>query len=191
MRVRRFSARACAAVVIATSLGTAVAVEARENQVIESIDRYCRASWRNARIAPQDWEECTQQTFLELLDRVSRDRWREAIENRQSSQRRELNRSIWRVAQRWRRASRPPGGSAELLAQTPGRVLSNDRSELDDVLRALGSPDSGLSARQQDVVRRWMGGSSVAEIAADLELPAARISDEKYKAIQKLRRVLA
>lgn len=191
MLSRRFSATAYAAVVLATSLGSATA-EAKESQAIESIDRYCQASWRNARIAPQDWEECTQQTFTELLDRVSRDRWGEAIENKNSSERRELNRSIWRIAQRWRRAPRFRHGSTELLAaQSPSPRKDSDEPNLDDVRRALSSPDTGLSARQQDVMRRWIEGNTVAEIAADLDLPPARVSDEKYKAIRKLRAKLA
>lgn len=187
MLSRRISATAYAAVVLATSLGSATA-EAKESGAIESINRYCQASWRNARIAPQDWEECTQQTFAELLDRVSRDRWSEAIENKNSSERRELNRSIWRIAQRWRRAPRPRHGSTELLAaQAPSPRKDLDHPGLDDVLQALSSPDTGLSSRQQDVMRRWIDGDTVAEIATDLDLPPARVSDEKYKAIRKLR----
>lgn len=191
MRQRRFSATAYAAVVLATSLGSATA-EAREGQAIESIDRYCQASWRNARIDPQDWEECTQQTFAELLDRVSRDRWSEAIENKESSERRELNRSIWRIAQRWRRAPRFRHGSTELFAaQASSERQRLDGPGLDDVRHALSSPETGLSARQQDVMQRWLDGSTVGEIATDLDLPPARVSDEKYKAIRKLREKLA
>ena len=191
MLPRRISATAYAAVVLATSLGSATA-EAKESGAIDSINRYCQASWRNARIAPQDWEECTQQTFAELLDRVSRDRWSEAIENKNSSERRELNRSIWRIAQRWRRAPRPRHGSTELLAAQASSPRNDlDEPGLDDVLQALSSPDTGLSSRQQDVMRRWIDGNTVAEIATDLDLPPARVSDEKYKAIRKLRAKLA
>ncbi len=183
---RRISATAYAAVVLATSLGSAAA-EAQESRAIESIDRYCQASWRNARIDRQDWEECTQQTFVELLDRVSRDRWAEAISNNQSSERRELNRSIWRIAQRWRRAPRFQHGVAFELAQTTPEREPLDGPGLDDVLRILSAPETGLSSRQQDVMQRWVDGSSIAEIAAELDLPTARVSDEKYKAIQKVR----
>ena len=191
MRPRRFSATAYAAVVIATSLGSAAAVEAKESHAIESIDRYCRASWRNARIDQQDWEECTQQAFVELLDRVSRDRWSEAIENRDSSERRELNRSIWRVAQRWRRAPRMRNGVAEHLAQAPTSDPPNEEPGLDEVLQKLTDRDTGLSPRQKDVIRRWIDGNSIAEIADDLDLSPARVSDEKYKAIRKLRGALS
>jgi hypothetical protein len=40
-------------------------------------------------------------------------------------------------------------------------------------------------------MRRWIDGDSVAEIAAALELPPARVSDEKYKAIRKIRAMVA
>ncbi len=190
MLSRRMSATAYAAVVIATSLGSATA-EAQESRAIESIDRYCRASWRNARIDRQDWEECTQQTFTELLERVSSDRWTEAIENNQSTERRELNRSIWRIAQRWRRAPRPRQGSTDMLAQAPASQPRSEEPGMDEVLQALSSPNTGLSSRQQVVMQRWIAGDSVTEIAADLDLPPARVSDEKYKAIQKLRAKLA
>ena len=57
--------------------------------------------------------------------------------------------------------------------------------------RALSAHESELSARQRDVMRRWIDGDSVAEIAAALELPPARVSDEKYKAIRKIRAMVA
>jgi DNA-binding CsgD family transcriptional regulator len=189
MLSRRVSAAACA-VFIATSIGSTV-TEAQENQAIESIDRYCRASWRNARIDRQDWEECTQQTFAEMLDRVSRDRWIEAIENTQSHERRELNRSIWRVAQRWRRSPRFQQVEADQLGHTTFESDRSDRPRLDEVLQMIDSPDSGLTPRQQDVLRRWVDGNSVAEIATQLDVTPARVSDEKYKAIQKLRAKVA
>lgn len=190
MLSRRISVTACAAVMLASSIGSASA-EAQESRAIESINRYCQASWRNARIDRQDWQECTQQTFVELLDHVSRDRWIEAIENNHSDERRELNRSIWRVAQRWRRAPRFRHGPVELLAQTPDKREKTEDAGLEAVVEILSSPEAGLSARQQDVMQRWLAGDSIAEIASDLDLAPARISDEKYKAIRKLRAVLA
>jgi hypothetical protein len=41
-----------------------------------------------------------------------------------------------------------------------------------------------LSSTQREIVSRWSDGESIAE---SLKLSPARISDEKYKAIQKLR----
>ena len=44
-----------------------------------------------------------------------------------------------------------------------------------------------LSPRQRRIVQMTLEGWSVHEMARELRLPAARISDEKYKAIRKLR----
>ena len=44
-----------------------------------------------------------------------------------------------------------------------------------------------LSERQQRIVRLSFEGWSVHEIAAELRTPPERVSDEKYKAIRKLR----
>ena len=44
-----------------------------------------------------------------------------------------------------------------------------------------------LTSRQQRIMQLSFDGWSVQEIAEDLALPAERVSDEKYKAIRKLR----
>ena len=44
-----------------------------------------------------------------------------------------------------------------------------------------------LSPRQQRILQLSFDGWSVHEIALELQLPAERVSDEKYKAIRKLR----
>jgi RNA polymerase sigma factor (sigma-70 family) len=64
------------------------------------------------------------------------------------------------------------------------RHLADDR----EVVRQVAA--EVLSSRQQQILDLSFDGWSVNEIAAKLELPAARISDEKYKAIRKLREVM-
>ena len=44
-----------------------------------------------------------------------------------------------------------------------------------------------LSPRQQQILRLSFEGGSVQEIAEELHLAPERVSDEKYKAIRKLR----
>jgi RNA polymerase sigma factor (sigma-70 family) len=44
-----------------------------------------------------------------------------------------------------------------------------------------------LSPRQQRIVQMSFEGWAVQEMAQELHLPAERVSDEKYKAIRKLR----
>ena len=50
--------------------------------------------------------------------------------------------------------------------------------------------NSVLSARQQRILALSRDGYPVPEIAEELGTSPERISDEKYKAIRKLRRVL-
>jgi DNA-binding NarL/FixJ family response regulator len=45
-----------------------------------------------------------------------------------------------------------------------------------------------LSPRQQRIIELCMDGWSIGDIAGQLQTPTAQISDDKYKAIQKLRR---
>ena len=48
-----------------------------------------------------------------------------------------------------------------------------------------------LTERQDRIVELWTHGWTVPEISQELGLPLARVSDEKYKAIRKLRGQLA
>ena len=93
---------AAKAIVFATTVAGGLLGAQAEAGALERINGYWATSWRNARIAPQDWDDCTQQVYAELLDRVSRDGLATAIEDAESRERRELKRSIWCTIQRWR-----------------------------------------------------------------------------------------
>lgn len=62
-----------------SALGTpaAVAREVPENtaRAVADISRYCTACWRNARLNPDCWPDCTQEVFSRLLERVDPDAW--------------------------------------------------------------------------------------------------------------------
>jgi hypothetical protein len=199
---RGLAISACAAVV-------AIAGAGEEAQAVEQMEKYCLASWRNARIMQQDWSDCTQQTIAELLERVPRERLVRAIDDNESEERRELNRTIWRVIQRCRRAPK----LQSLSGEGPAAAETNDPRALDSLLSddqrsdaagkaiqslaplgdvELGSAiaAAGLKGRQERILVAWSQGRKVAEIAAELGMTPARVSDEKYKAIQTLRRLL-
>ena len=89
----------CAAL-IAASFAVPVSADA-----VSSIERYCTSSWRQAGIPMHDWEDCTQDTMLELLSRLPQQKVIAAIEKPKSSERRELMRSVCCIAQRWRRSA--------------------------------------------------------------------------------------
>jgi DNA-binding CsgD family transcriptional regulator len=191
---RTLSTAACA-MLMAASVGQAAPlahcdVQQSEARAIERVQRYCQTSWRNAGIAPQDWEDCTQQTYVELLSRVARSRWLEALENDDSHERRELNRSIWCVAQRWRRRERLPSMAGD-VAQPSASERSDLQATVQDLRELIESPQVSLSKRQREILHRALDGDSVAEIADQLGDRPQRISSQKYKALEKLRALFA
>lgn len=162
-------------------------VHAAEGNAVERIQQYCSASWRNARISRQDWQDCSQAVLSELLERISTERMGHAIEDSDSAERRELNRAIWRVAKRWRRARRNlPLTEADDLTR-----YQNEEQSFNDAIAEMrelvASPQSSLTERQRQIIERSLDGNSVADIAEELSIPASRVSHDKYRAIRKLR----
>jgi len=161
---------------------------------IDAIQRYCTTSWRNARIAPQDWTDCTQEVFVRLLDRLPRDRISAAIDDSASEERRELNRSIWSTARRWQRRPRMLTNDSD-VADRPSES-GRESSCVEDVIDSIGAELNGvdapeLSPRQRHILTQWSLGATIAEIGEELDLLPARVSDEKFKALRKLRRRFA
>lgn len=171
--------RATCAALIAATFAVPVSAES-----IASIERYCTSSWRQAGIPMHDWEDCTQDTMLELLSRVPHKQLAHAIEKPQSSERRELMRSVWCVAQRWRRATQKRPVSLDLLGDWQ-EGTSSDTDFVDQ--EALSSAMQSLSSTQQQILGLFVDGNSIADIAKQLELSPAGVSDQKYKAIRSLK----
>ena len=177
---QRVSVAACAAAV-AASVSLAAAPASAAPQVLDKVQRYCAVSWRHAGIHPQDWSDCTQDAIAQLLERVPQDRLEAAFGDADSSERRELKRAIWRTAQRWRRAPR-------FLPLDPAvNQDSRDDHESCDLSDWLNNALDSLSLRQRRILTLWSQGWSIEEIAQEVGVPAARASDEKYKALRKLR----
>lgn len=183
---RRLSLAACA-VAVAATVGSAHASE--EPAALEGIQKYCAASWRNAGITKQDWPDCTQEAMAILLERISRKRLSHAIQNDQSPERRELNRSIWCMIQRWRRAPKHVSlDHRDTTVRTANGRSSEAGEELQD---AMVVAKRCLSTRQHQILSLCGDGWSISEIADKLDMSSARVSDEKYKAVRKLRQRLA
>lgn len=187
---RPTSLAACALVVAALgATADASAGEISEASAVDQISRYCSTSWRNAGIGSNEWPDCTQEAFAELLSRVSRAGLRVAIENPGSDERRELNRSIWCTIQRWRRARRP-GSLDGFDVDDPRTDDPVEALAADDLRELVDEARLDLSPRQSRILGEWLDGHSVGEIAERLNIAPARVSDEKYKAIRQLRRGL-
>jgi RNA polymerase sigma factor (sigma-70 family) len=100
----------------------------------------------------------------------------------------ELVRAIDAVKKRTQRQKRYSPQALDLVADRQD-VQRRDLNEQRAAVRAAAS--ELLSSRQQRIMQLSLEGWSVQDIGKKLDLPAERISDEKYKAIRKLRTHLA
>jgi RNA polymerase sigma factor (sigma-70 family) len=161
----------------------AAAVTSKE---VNDISRYCQACWRNARLHPDTWSDCTQDVLTRLLERVEATRWSNILVA-ESEERREFVRAIDAVKKRAQR-SRKFTGFAEELADhrtRPEERRNELREQVDQASQEV------LSHRQQRIVQLSADGWSIPDIASTLNTSVERVSDEKYKAIRKLRQHLS
>jgi RNA polymerase sigma factor (sigma-70 family) len=179
-RTRRVAPTAVALVIGLAAL----TAQASESDLVRDIQRYCTACWRNARLDPRLWEDCTQEVCCRLLTKAREgqlDLTQVLAED--APERRELVRAIDMVRKRVQRTKRfQPLDSCTPATDTDQR--HRDRLELGEILEAARR--AVLSKRQDKIIELWMRGWSVPEIGEELNLPLARVSDEKYKALRKL-----
>jgi RNA polymerase sigma factor (sigma-70 family) len=177
------------AVVLGTALSAwgpaRAAAEAPEAtlQTVTAIHRYCTACWRNARLPPDCWTDCTQEVFCRLLERLAPDAWNQVL-TAEGEERREFIRAIDTVKKRTQRSRKWSSGPVDTVADKRER---NERRLADDREAVRLAATSLLSARQQRILQFSFEGWSVQEIARELKVSPERVSDEKYKAIHKLR----
>jgi RNA polymerase sigma factor (sigma-70 family) len=178
-----------AAMVLGTALSAlgsgSVAAQAQEisNADITHVDRYCTACWRNAHLPVDRWGDCTQEVFRRLLDRVEPAGWGQLLE-RDSAERRELIRAIDAVKKSTIRQTRR---TTPLVGVVADSRLPNEERLAEDREAVAQAAGRVLSPRQQNILRLAFAGLSVQETAREMDLSPERISDEKYKAIRKLR----
>src|SRR5262249_54362135 len=173
------------AVVLGTALsalGSAPAARAEAPatcRAVADMSRYCTTCWRNARLHPESWSDCTQEVLQRMLERVTPDAWDQALKS-DGEERREFLRAIDTVKKRSQRQRRPVSIPLDQFADRNDlsqRRLADDR---ETVRHAAGEL---LSERQQRIVQLSLDGWSVHEIATELKTGPERVSDEKYKAI--------
>ena len=166
------------------ALGPSVgAAEQTAPRAVNDISRYCSTCWRNARLPADCWGDCTQDVLQRLLERVPPARWTQVFAA-EGAERQEFLRAIDTVKKRVQRDRQRWG---RIHDDVPDRSASRDWDlrETRAVLHEAAA--QSLSARQQRIVRWTCEGWSVADIAEELGVSAARVSDEKYKAIHRLR----
>jgi len=179
--------------VVAVVLGTALSalgsapVDAGVAQpalkAVTDLSRYCTACWRNARLHPDCWMDCTQEVLCRLLERVDPDSWNQALTS-DGEERREFIRAIDTVKKRSQRSRKL---QCTLVGDVPDCHSLHERSLANDLEAVDQAAGQLLTSRQRQILQLSFKGWQVADIAAKMKLPAERISDEKYKAIRKLR----
>jgi hypothetical protein len=162
----------------------ALSAQASESDLVRDIQRYCTACWRNARLDPRLWDDCTQEVCCRLLTKAREGQLDlTQVLADDTPERRELVRAIDMVRKRVQRSKKyqPLDGHVPAV-DTDQR--HRDRLELGEILEAARR--AVLSRRQDRIIELWMRGWSVPDIGEELQLPLARVSDEKYKALRKL-----
>jgi len=175
-----------AAVVLGTALaaggGTAKGATARPTaKAVEDISKYCQACWRNARLPADRWQDCTQEVFIRLLERVEAEKWGTVLKDDETNERREFIRAIDAVKKRTQRAKRFAG----LTPDVPD-MRGADNSIRDDRAAVAKAAAEVLSPRQRRILELTADGWPVPEIATELGTAVERVSDEKYKAVKTL-----
>jgi hypothetical protein len=168
----------------------ALSASATEPELVRDIQRYCTVCWRNARLDPGLWDDCTQEVCCRLLGKARAGALDlNLVLADDTPERRELVRAIDMVRKRVQRSKKYQPLDPQ---STPGPDLDRrhrDRQELGEILEAARR--AVLTARQDRIVELWTRGWTVPEIGEELGMPVARVSDEKYKALRKLENHLA
>jgi RNA polymerase sigma factor (sigma-70 family) len=174
-------------VMVAMVLGTALsalgpAAQSAQAKAVNDLSRYCTACWRNARLPADCWTDCTQEVLTRLLERVPTQEWGRMLRV-EGDERREFLRAIDAVKKRVQRG-RKWGQYPDAVAD---RRTAEDNSLAEQREELWKAADELLSERQRLILQRTIEGYSVQDIATALDLGPERVSDEKYKAIRKLR----
>jgi RNA polymerase sigma factor (sigma-70 family) len=178
------------AMVVGTALSAMNSEAARADQAPETtmravndMSRYCTTCWRNARLQPDLWADCTQEVFGRLLERLPADHWSQVLQA-DGEERREFLRAIDTVKKRTQRSKKLYSAPLDDFADnrnSGGKEWTEERETVRKVA------DEVLSPRQQQILRLSGDGWPVNAIAKEMGERVERVSDEKYKAIRKLR----
>jgi RNA polymerase sigma factor (sigma-70 family) len=152
-------------------------------QTVNDLSRYCTACWRNARLPADCWTDCTQEVFTRLLERVPAEAWSQTLKA-EGDERREFLRAIDAVKKRVQRGRKWSAFPEESVADRRP-IADQERAEVYEELSKAAA--EVLSDRQRQILQWSAEGWGVQEIADRLAICPERVSDEKYKAIRKLR----
>ena len=171
------------AMVLGTALSTFGTTPAPAAHTVNDLSRYCTACWRNARLPADCWTDCTQEVFARLLERVPTEDWGQTLKA-EGDERREFLRAIDAVKKRVQRGRKWAAYPEESVADRRP-ATERERAEVREEVAKVAA--EVLSDRQRQILQLTGEGWEVNEIADRLAIGPERVSDEKYKAIRKLR----
>ncbi len=178
-----------AAMALVVSLA-ALTASASETELVRDIQRYCTVCWRNARLDPGLWDDCTQEVCVRLLGKARAGQLDlNLVLAEEGPERRELIRAIDMVRKRVRRTRKTQSFDETNAPVSDVDQRHRNRLELGEILHK--ARNESLTARQNRILDLWLDGSTVPEISDILGMSVARVSDEKYKALRRLERCLA
>ena len=186
---RRYVRSGTAAAALVVGLA-ALTVEAVEGTLVLDIQRYCTVCWRNARLDPGVWDDCTQEVCCRLLGEARSGRLDlTQVLAEDTPERRELVRAIDMVRKRVQRTRRLMPLDEQTTTAHSGQPPVGHPFEIAEMLE--NARKETLSDRQDRIVELWTRGWTVPEIADQLSMSPARVSDEKYKALRRLEKFLS
>ena len=165
--------------------GLATAAPDATLRAVNDMSRYCTTCWRNARLHPDCWTDCTQEVFSRLLERVRPDAWGRVLQS-EGEERREFLRAIDTVKKRAQRERtfQPLDRAAEVSAASSDGDPDRWRTTIQEAMAR------SLTPREKALIQATLQGETPAEIALRWGVAPKTVSNEKTRVIQKLRGVL-
>jgi RNA polymerase sigma factor (sigma-70 family) len=165
---------------------------------LSQLDRYLARCWSRAGIAPQQQDDCTQAVYATLLQNLGRDGFDDLaadigqngipqVLNRDSTLGPDFFRAVDMVK---KRATRQKAFVA-LDEQTEPYTTAGTDGAAENWRGVLNEAiDRSLNPREADLIRATLQGFSPAEIASRWGVAPKTVSNEKTRALQKLRDAL-
>src|SRR5436305_11942658 len=161
---KRLGSSATIALVVGLAALTA---SASESDLVHNIQRYCAVCWRNARLDPGLWDDCTQEVCCRLLTKARAGELDlNLVLADDTDERRELVRAIDMVRKRVQRARRHQSFDEQLAPGPEQDTRDRERHELGEILEAARR--AVLSPRQDRIVELWTRGWNVPDLSQSM-----------------------
>jgi RNA polymerase sigma factor (sigma-70 family) len=164
---------------------------------LSQLDRYLGRAWYRAGLSPQQHDDCTQAVYATLLQSLGRDRFDQLLAevglygirdvlSRETADGPDFFRAIDTIKKRAQRERTfQPLDLVDISMMNRPEDPSDDwKSTLQEAIQ------SSLSPREAALIQATLQGETPAEIAQQWGIAPKTVSNEKTRALQKLREAL-